>query len=129
MEGAEWQENLEKPPRIWRNLVKNPKQATRFATFLIMTEMTITVSFADHRDGFDFDQIFFADELFHHNQRAGGRSLRVDVIVPYIAHSLYTRRVCEVVVELDHVFERGSSFFQSRLEVFKDLFDLCRKIV
>jgi hypothetical protein len=35
MEGAEWQENLEKQQRIWRNFVKNPKQATRFDTFFI----------------------------------------------------------------------------------------------
>src|SRR5262245_32125738 len=88
----------------------------------------IPYSFADHRDGLDFDQVLFADELFHYDQRAGGRVFRVDVTVPRITQRLQIRRVGQVVVELDHVFERGSAFFKPRLEILKDLFDLGAEI-
>src|SRR5262245_12358591 len=85
-------------------------------------------SIIDYRDGLDFDHKLFADELFHHDQRARGRILRVDVTVPRVTQGLQIRRVSEVVIEFDHVFERRPAFFEPRLEVLKDLFDLRAEI-
>lgn len=48
--------------------------------------------------------------------------------VPRVTQGLQIRRVGQVVIEFDHVFERGPAFFKPRLEVLEDLFDLGAKI-